>query len=67
MATQPEVPLTEAAQAALRDAVLSYLGIMPFEPGALISRSLWLIFHMPMGSPDPGDRADQGRARPARP
>ena len=39
MATQPEVPLTEACEAALRDAVLSYLGIMPFEPGGLISRA----------------------------
>ena len=43
VATEPEPPLTEAAQAALRDDVLSRLGAMPFEPGARVSRILWLI------------------------
>jgi hypothetical protein len=43
MGTEPEPPLTEAGQAALRDYVLRRLGTMPFQPGALISRSLWLI------------------------
>ena len=42
--TNYELPLSEAGQAALRSAVLSDLGALPFEPGALISRSLWVIF-----------------------
>ena len=44
MATEPEPPLTEAGQVALRDEVLAHLGTLPFPAGALISRSLWLIF-----------------------
>jgi hypothetical protein len=43
VATEPEPPLTEAGQAALRDDVLSRLGTGPFPPGARISRILWLI------------------------
>jgi len=43
IATEPEPPLTEAGQAALRDDVLSRLGTGPFPPGARISRILWLI------------------------
>jgi hypothetical protein len=42
--TSYEIPLSEAGQAALRPALLRDLGAMPFEPGALISRSLWVIF-----------------------
>jgi len=42
--TSYEIPLSEADQIALRPALLHDLGAMPFEPGALISRSLWLIF-----------------------
>jgi hypothetical protein len=42
--TQPEPLLTEADQAALHDEVLRCLGTLPFQPGAPISRSLWLIF-----------------------
>ena len=33
VATEPEPPLTEAGQAALRDDMLSSLGTMPFLPG----------------------------------
>jgi len=40
VATEPEPPLTEAGQAALRDDVLSHLGAVPFEPGARIIRIL---------------------------
>ena len=39
-----EIPLSEADQTALRPALLHDLGGMPFESGALISRSLWVIF-----------------------
>jgi len=39
-----EIPLREADQIALRPALLHDLGAMPFESGALISRSLWVIF-----------------------
>jgi hypothetical protein len=53
VATEPEPPLTEAGQAALRDDMLSSLGTMPFLPGALISRSLWLIFICPWGFRNP--------------
>ena len=42
--TSYEIPLNEADQTALRPALLHDLGAMPFEPGALISRSLWVIF-----------------------
>lgn len=39
-----KLPLGEADQTALRPALLHHLGAMPFEPDALISRSLWIIF-----------------------
>jgi hypothetical protein len=39
-----DLPLSEADQTALRPALLHDLGTMPFSPGALISRSLWVIF-----------------------
>ena len=42
--TSYEIPLSEADQTALRPALLHDLGAMPFESGALISRSLWVIF-----------------------
>lgn len=42
--TSYEIPLSEADQTALRPALLHDLGAMPFEPGALFSRSLWVIF-----------------------
>jgi len=42
--TRYELPLSEADQTALRPALLHDLGAMPFGPGALISRSLWVIF-----------------------
>jgi hypothetical protein len=42
--TYYELPLSEADQAALRPTILRDLGALPFEPGALISRSLWVIF-----------------------
>ena len=42
--TSYDLPLSEADQAALRPALLRDLGAMPFEPGALISRSLWVLF-----------------------
>jgi len=42
--TNYEIPLSEADQTALRPALLHDLGAMPFESGALISRSLWVIF-----------------------
>jgi hypothetical protein len=42
--TSYEIPLREADQTALRPALLHDLGAMPFESGALISRSLWVIF-----------------------
>ena len=42
--TDYEIPLSEADQTALRPALLHDLGAMPFESGALISRSLWVIF-----------------------
>ena len=41
--TYYELPYSEAAQALLRPAVLRNLGSLPFPPGALISRSLWVI------------------------
>jgi hypothetical protein len=53
VATEPEPPLTEAGQAALRDDVLSQLGTEPFPPGARISRSLWLILICPWGFRNP--------------
>jgi hypothetical protein len=37
-------PLIEADQTALRSALLHDLGALPFSPGALVSRSLWIIF-----------------------
>ena len=42
--TNYEIPLCAADQTALRPALLHDLGAMPFESGALISRSLWVIF-----------------------
>jgi len=42
--TSYQLPLSEAEQTALRPALLRDLGSMPFEPGALISRSLWVTF-----------------------
>lgn len=42
--TDYELPLSEVDQAVLRPAILHNLGSLPFEPGALISRSLWVIF-----------------------
>ncbi len=42
--TSYQLPLSEADQTALRPALLHDLGAMPFESGALISRSLWVIF-----------------------
>ena len=42
--TSYEIPLSDADQTALRPALLHDLGTMPFESGALISRSLWVIF-----------------------
>jgi hypothetical protein len=42
--TSYPLPLGKADQSALRSALLLDLGAMPFEPGALISRSLWIIF-----------------------
>jgi hypothetical protein len=42
--TRDEPPLSEADQTALRSALLHDLGAMPFRPGALISRSLWIVF-----------------------
>jgi hypothetical protein len=42
--TSYDLPLSEADQIALRPALLRDLGAMPFEPGALISRSLWVVF-----------------------
>jgi hypothetical protein len=42
--TSYEIPLSEADQTALRPALLHDLGAMPFGSGALISRSLWVIF-----------------------
>jgi hypothetical protein len=38
------LPLSETDQSALRSAMLNDLGALPFEPGALISRSLWVTF-----------------------
>jgi hypothetical protein len=42
--TKYELPLSEADQTALRPALLRDLGALPFGLGALISRSLWVIF-----------------------
>jgi hypothetical protein len=42
--TSYEIPLSDADQAALRPAWRHGLGAIPFESGALISRSLWVIF-----------------------
>jgi hypothetical protein len=42
--TNYELPLSEADQTALRPALLHDLGALPFRPGALISRSLWVVF-----------------------
>lgn len=39
-----ELPLSESGQEALQSALLHSLGTLPFNPGALISRSLWIIF-----------------------
>lgn len=37
-------PLSEADQTAMRSALLHDLGALPFVPGAVFSRSLWVIF-----------------------
>jgi hypothetical protein len=42
--TNYELALSEADQTALRPALLHDVGGLPFTPGALISRSLWVIF-----------------------
>jgi hypothetical protein len=42
--TSYELPLSETDQTTLRPALLHDLGALPFMPGALISRSLWVIF-----------------------
>jgi hypothetical protein len=42
--TSYELPLSEADQTTLRSALLHDLGARSFNPGALISRSLWIIF-----------------------
>ena len=42
--TNYNLPLSEADQIALRPALLHDLGAMPFDAGALISRTLWVIF-----------------------
>jgi hypothetical protein len=42
--TSYDLPLSEADQIALRPALLRDLGAIPFEPGALISRILWVMF-----------------------
>jgi hypothetical protein len=42
--THYNLPLSEGDQTALRPALLHELGAMPFTSGALISRSLWVIF-----------------------
>ena len=42
--TSYELPLSEADQTALRPVLLHDLAALPFEPGALISRTLWVIF-----------------------
>jgi hypothetical protein len=39
-----ELPLSEAGQTTLRSALLHDLGAMSFNPGALISRSIWILF-----------------------
>ncbi|HUZ24948.1 MAG TPA: hypothetical protein VMV07_14425 [Streptosporangiaceae bacterium] len=38
-----KLPLSEAGQTALQSALLHDLGTLPFSPGALISRCLWII------------------------
>jgi len=47
--TYLEPPLTDSGQAVLRDEVLRHLAMLPFPPGAPISRSLWLMFLCPWG------------------
>jgi hypothetical protein len=42
--TEPEVPLTEAGQAALRDELLAQYATLPTHPDAPYSRGLWLDF-----------------------
>lgn len=42
--TQDDLPLTEAGIRALRPAVLRDLADLPFQSGAKISRSLWVLF-----------------------
>jgi hypothetical protein len=42
--TSYEFPLSDADQAALRSAWLHDLGVIPFRPDDLISRSLWVVF-----------------------
>ena len=42
--TSYELPLSDADQTALRPVLLHDLAALPFKPGALISRSLWVIF-----------------------
>jgi hypothetical protein len=45
----PEALLTDSGQAALRDEALGHLAMLPFSPGAPISRTLWLMFLCPQG------------------
>jgi hypothetical protein len=42
--TEYGLPFSEATQIALRPVILRDLGALPFPPGALISRSLWVVF-----------------------
>ena len=42
--TDYALPLSAADQSVLPSAIPRDLGALPFEPGALISRSLWVIF-----------------------
>jgi len=47
--TYLEPPLTDSGQATLRDEMLRHLAMLPFPPGAPISRSLELMFLCPRG------------------
>jgi hypothetical protein len=48
--TSYELPLSDADQTTLRSAWLHDLGALPFNPGALISRGLWIVFVGPWGA-----------------
>ena len=45
----PPVPLTESGQASLADEVLRRLATLPIPPGALCTRSAWVIMISPYG------------------